>query len=47
MAKIKFKPGTMLAPLPVVMVSCADKEGNTNIITIAWSLLPNDRGESN
>lgn len=27
----------MLYPLPVVMVSCADKKGNTNIITIAWT----------
>lgn len=37
MAKISFKPGNMLYPLPVVMVSVADKEGNTNIITIAWA----------
>lgn len=37
MAKQRFKAGTMLSPLPVVMVSCADKEGNTNIITIAWT----------
>lgn len=37
MAKIKFKPGTMLSPLPVVMVSCSDKEENDNIITIAWT----------
>lgn len=27
----------MLYPVPVVMVSCADKEGNTDIITIAWT----------
>lgn len=27
----------MLYPLPVVMVSVADKVGNTNIITIAWA----------
>ena len=24
-------------PLPAVMVSCADKEGHDNIITIAWT----------
>lgn len=37
MAKISFKPGNMLYPLPAVMVSVADKEGSTNIITIAWA----------
>ena len=37
MGKINFKPGNMLYPLPVVMVSCADKEGKPNIITIAWT----------
>ena len=37
MGKINFKPGNMLYPLPVVMVSCADKEGKPNIITIAWA----------
>ncbi len=37
MAKQKFKPGNMLYPLPVVMVSVADKEGNKNIITVAWA----------
>ena len=37
MGKINFKPGNMLYPLPVVMVSSADKEGKPNIITIAWT----------
>lgn len=37
MGKITFKPGNMLYPLPVVMVSVADKEGNSNIITVAWA----------
>lgn len=37
MAKQNFKPGNMLYPLPVVMVSVADKEGNHNIITVAWA----------
>ena len=27
----------MIYPLPAVMVSCGDKEGNTNIITIGWT----------
>ena len=37
MAKQTWKPGNMLYPLPAVMVSVGDKEGNTNIITIAWT----------
>ncbi len=32
-----FRPGNMLYPLPAVMVSCADREGNDNIITVAWT----------
>ena len=27
----------MLYPLPAVMVSSADKEGNANILTVAWT----------
>ena len=30
------KPGHMLYPLPVVMVSLADRDGRPNIITLAW-----------
>lgn len=37
MAKTNFKAGNMLYPLPAVLVSVADKQGNTNIITIAWA----------
>lgn len=37
MSKILWKPGTMLNPVPVVMVSCRDKAGKDNIITIAWA----------
>lgn len=32
-----FKAGNMLYPVPVVMVSVADKKGKANIITIAWT----------
>lgn len=32
-----WNPGNMLYPLPVVMVSVADKNGKPNIITIAWT----------
>ncbi len=31
-----WKPGTMLNPLPVVLVSCAH-EGVSNLITVAWT----------
>ncbi len=37
MAKKSFKPGTMLYPLPAVMVSCGDNPENYNIITVAWT----------
>lgn len=37
MAKEIWKPGNMLYPLPVVMVSTADRNGKSNIITIAWA----------
>ena len=33
MAKQVWKAGNMVYPLPAVMVSTADKEGNTNIFT--------------
>ena len=36
MAKEIWRPGNMLYPLPVVMVSVADKNGKPNIITLAW-----------
>ena len=37
MAKQIWKAGNMVYPLPAVMVSTADKEGNTNIFTVAWT----------
>lgn len=36
MSKEIWKPGNMLYPLPVVMVSMADEQGRYNIITLAW-----------
>lgn len=36
MGKELWKPGNMLYPLPVVMVSLADGDGRANIITLAW-----------
>lgn len=40
MAKIAMKPGTMLNPVPVVMVSCGTGR-EANIITIAWTGIIN------
>ena len=37
MAKQLWKPGNMLYPLPVVMVSLKGKDGQNNIITIGWT----------
>ena len=37
MAKQTWKPGNMVYPAPAVMVSVADKAGNTDIITAAWT----------
>jgi flavin reductase (DIM6/NTAB) family NADH-FMN oxidoreductase RutF len=34
--KLIWKPGNMLYPLPVVIVSCGNKEKH-NLITIAWT----------
>lgn len=36
MSKITWKPGTMVYPLPPVMVSCGDMK-NSNILTVAWT----------
>lgn len=37
MAKQQWKPGTMVYPVPAVMVTVADRDGNSNIITVAWT----------
>ncbi len=37
MGKQVWRPGNMLYPLPVVMITVSDKEGNSNIITVAWA----------
>ncbi|MBP1645850.1 MAG: flavin reductase domain protein FMN-binding protein [Bacteroidetes bacterium] len=36
MSKISFKPGTMIYPLPAVMVSCGETPEEYNILTIGW-----------
>ena len=40
MSKLIWKSGTMLYPVPAVMVSCGDME-NSNIITVAWCGITN------
>lgn len=35
--KQEWKPGNMLYPVPAVMVTVADKRGQDNIITVAWT----------
>lgn len=38
MAKVNFKPGNMLYPLPAVLVSCGSmQDGESNLITVAWT----------
>lgn len=37
MGKQHWKGGNMLNPVPAVMVSVADAQGNANIITVAWA----------
>lgn len=37
MGTVEFKPGNMLYPVPVVMVSCGKEGEKANIITIAWT----------
>ena len=37
MSKVVWKPGTMVYPVPAVMVSCGNEEDGYNIITIAWT----------
>lgn len=37
MAKINFKPGNMLYPLPAVLVSCAKENVAPNLLTVAWT----------
>jgi flavin reductase (DIM6/NTAB) family NADH-FMN oxidoreductase RutF len=37
MNKVIWKPGTMVYPLPAVMVSCGSNSDQYNIITISWT----------
>jgi flavin reductase (DIM6/NTAB) family NADH-FMN oxidoreductase RutF len=35
--KTGWEPGTMLFPLPVVLVSCRGPDGRANLVTVAWA----------
>lgn len=37
MGKIDFKPGNMLYPLPAVLVTVRNREGEDNMFTVAWT----------
>lgn len=37
MRKVSWKAGTMVYPLPAVMVSCGTEEEGFNIITVSWT----------
>jgi flavin reductase (DIM6/NTAB) family NADH-FMN oxidoreductase RutF len=37
MSKLIWKPGTMIYPVPVVMVSCGSDASEYNIITVSWT----------
>lgn len=36
MEKVSWKPGTMIYPLPAVLVTCGDS-GRSNMLTVAWT----------
>lgn len=35
--KQSWKPGTMIYPLPAVLISCGDNEQEYNLFTVAWT----------
>ena len=37
MSKVLWKPGTMIYPLPAVMVSCGSTPEEYNIMTVSWT----------
>ncbi len=42
MAKLKWKGGALVAPVPPAMITCgSDEKGNANIITVAWTGITN------
>lgn len=37
MAKVSWRPGTMIYPLPAVLVTCGDNPDEWNMLTVAWT----------
>ncbi len=37
MSKVNWKPGTMIYPLPAVLVSCGESPEEYNLVTISWT----------
>ena len=37
MSKVNWKPGTMIYPLPAVLVSCGESPREYNLLTISWT----------
>ena len=35
--RVNWKPGTMVYPVPAVLVSCGESEEEYNVLTIAWT----------
>ena len=40
MAKLQWKPGTLLAPAPPALVTCGDMD-KPNVLTAAWTGIVN------
>lgn len=36
MSRVDWKPGTLVYPLPAIIVSCGDLEGESNLFTASW-----------
>lgn len=37
MAKVSWRPGTQIYPLPAVIVTCGNSRQNWNMLTVAWT----------
>lgn len=37
MGKVQWKPGTLIYPLPALMVSCGENEAEYNVLTVSWT----------
>lgn len=37
MSRLYWKPSNLLNPVPAVLISCADQDGNANVMTAGWA----------